>query len=491
VIWLKPFVASICERKCSAYNVMGNACSSGAADAGEVRTVAGNTANGMHLKKLMVQPEPPLEMPEVVMMKDTPTLKDAPGGSFVDSEFPAAPESIGGVTGDNANPNVGKYLQDMLKLVVPGWVRPVEMVGKHATKYKLYGVTGEPCLFKHVSPRDIQQGYLGDCWLVSSFSALAEYPDRVRSLFKQHELSEDGRYDVRLYCPKAEEWKVITIDDRIPYWQRPGAYGTPCFAKPTKENEFWPCLLEKACAKLVKAYYRLDGGFEALALEMLTGKPAISVGISLNTSGHQPYGIVTGPDQSHLSHATVYMRLKSVDAGWGYWGQDASSFCDNMTSLTDADIWGKLKAWDKEGYSIACGSRGNYQGILAGHAYTILRLLDVPVTRNGKSITLQLMHVRNPHMTNEWKGKWRDDDATTWNAYPEALKATGHKIAVKDNGVFWMEFEDFKHGFAEVAICFDKQNEGARYTDTSAKAQAEHHKVEMGPTGHQVWEGLR
>ena len=30
----------------------------------------------------------------------------------------------------------------------------------------------------------------GDCWLVSSFSALAEYPDRVRSLFKQHELTE-------------------------------------------------------------------------------------------------------------------------------------------------------------------------------------------------------------------------------------------------------------------------------------------------------------
>lgn len=31
--------------------ISGNACSSGAADAGEVRTVAGNTANGMHLKK--------------------------------------------------------------------------------------------------------------------------------------------------------------------------------------------------------------------------------------------------------------------------------------------------------------------------------------------------------------------------------------------------------------------------------------------------------
>lgn len=469
---------------------MGAACSSAAADAAEIKTVSGNPANKMHLRLLQPQPEPPLEMPHWVPLKAV-DQKAAPGGTFVDKDFPASSESIGGVTGDAANPNVGKYLQDMLKLVVPGWVRPVEMVGKHATKYKLYGVTGEPCLFKHVSPRDIQQGYLGDCWLVSSFSALAEYPDRVRSLFKQHELTEDGRYDIRLYCPHAEEWKVITIDDRIPYWQRPGAYGTPCFAKPTKENEFWPCLLEKACAKLVKAYYRLDGGFEALALEMLTGKPAFSVGISLDTSGHQPYGIITGKDQNHLAHATVYMRLQGVDGKWQYFGQDASSLCDNMTNLTDTDLWAKLQAWDKEGYSIACGSRGNYQGIIAGHAYTILRLLDVPITRNGKSITLQLMHVRNPHATNEWKGKWHDDDKETWNAYPEALKATGHKIGVKDNGVFWMEFQDYKHGFAEVAVCFDKQNKGRRYTDQSPQAQADHQKVEMGPTGHQTWEGLR
>eukprot|EP00913_Durusdinium_trenchii_P027367 g25674.t1 len=99
----------------------------------------------------------------------------------------------GGEKGDAANPNVAKYLEEMLHLVVPGWARPRQMIGKEATELKLYGTTGEPCLFKHVSPRDIQQGYLGDCWLVSSFSALAEYPDRVRSLFKQKSLSADGR----------------------------------------------------------------------------------------------------------------------------------------------------------------------------------------------------------------------------------------------------------------------------------------------------------
>lgn len=471
---------------------MGNSCSSGADGSLEVRPVAGNTANTMHLKRMMPQPEPPLIFPDFPVRTEKVTVsKDLPGGSFVDKEFPAAPESIGGVTGDDANPNVGKYLQEMLHLVVPGWVRPMEMIGKHAGEYKLQGVTGEPCLFKHASPRDIEQGYLGDCWLVSSFSALAEYPDRVRSLFKQKELAEDGRYDIRLYCPHEEEWKVITIDDRIPYWQRPGRYGQPCFAKPTKENEFWPCLLEKACAKLVKAYYRLDGGFEAVALEMLTGKPAISFQLSLSGTGHQPFGIVTGPDGKHLQHATVYMRLKGMDANWGYWGQDASAFCENKVSWSDSELWAKMKEYDKDGYSIACGSRGNYQGILAGHAYTILRFLDVEVTRNGKKETLLLMHVRNPHATNEWKGKWRDDDKETWNAYPEALKATGHKIGVKDNGVFWMDFEDFKHGFSEIAVCFDKRDPGRRYKDTSAAAEKEHGGINMGPTGHQSWEGLR
>ena len=37
--------------------------------------------------RLMPQIEPPLEMPEVVMMKDTPALKDAPGGAVQPKEI--------------------------------------------------------------------------------------------------------------------------------------------------------------------------------------------------------------------------------------------------------------------------------------------------------------------------------------------------------------------------------------------------------------------
>ena len=89
----------------------------------------------------------------------------------------------------------------------------------------------------------------------------------------------------RLYDPLAEEWVVVTIDDRLPFSKRPGRYGNLCFAKPTKENEFWTCLLEKAVAKFVKSYHRLDGGFECVAMEMLTGKPSLCQGCSQKEVG--------------------------------------------------------------------------------------------------------------------------------------------------------------------------------------------------------------
>ena len=50
------------------------------------------------------------------------TVKE-PKGLFEDAEFPATNASIGGVTGDSANP-LAPYLKQMLKYVVPGWARP-------------------------------------------------------------------------------------------------------------------------------------------------------------------------------------------------------------------------------------------------------------------------------------------------------------------------------------------------------------------------------
>ena len=84
--------------------------------------------------------------------------------------------------------------------------------------------------------------------MVSAFSALADRsPDAITGLFKQSALAADGRYDVRLFDPKNNVWADVTIDDRLPM----GQGGDECrFTKPSVENELWPPLLEKACAKV-------------------------------------------------------------------------------------------------------------------------------------------------------------------------------------------------------------------------------------------------
>lgn len=320
-------------------------------------------------RRLPIQPDILPELPKLHDFTGKETSKQLRAKCFEDPDFPATNASIGGVTGDHANPNVAKYLEEMMKLIVPGWVRPVEMIGKEAGVYQLFATEGEPCLFKRVSPRDIEQGYLGNCWLVAAMSTLAEYPDRVRSLFKQKTLSEDGRYDVRLYDPRSEEWKLVTIDDRLPYWQRPGKHGNICFTKQTKENEFWPCLLEKAVAKFVMAYYRLDGGFSSVGMEMFTGKPSVCMHLDStpeNPEGpHVPFSLVTGETWETSKHATVLLRKDTFDLGWGYWGQDASSLVGGKTEFSDDALWKQLKEWDDLGYSQSGGSRTDYKGILA------------------------------------------------------------------------------------------------------------------------------
>jgi hypothetical protein len=48
------------------------------------------------------------------------------------------------------------------------WRRPVDVYGK-----------GKFSVFKTIDPSDICQGFLGDCYFLSSLSSLAEFPERI------------------------------------------------------------------------------------------------------------------------------------------------------------------------------------------------------------------------------------------------------------------------------------------------------------------------
>ncbi len=88
---------------------MGVTCAKGVEP--EREFVVEKSENLLHQKRVYPPREiiPPL--PELKDFKDVPKKTSRRQGIFEDDEFPATNASIGGVTGDNANPNVAQYLE--------------------------------------------------------------------------------------------------------------------------------------------------------------------------------------------------------------------------------------------------------------------------------------------------------------------------------------------------------------------------------------------
>ena len=66
----------------------------------------------------------------------------------------------------------------------------------------------------NVTPSDIKQGLLGDCYFLSILSALAEVPDRIMKLFITDRTNQYGIYAVKIW--KNGEFKEVVIDDFFP-----------------------------------------------------------------------------------------------------------------------------------------------------------------------------------------------------------------------------------------------------------------------------------
>lgn len=128
-----------------------------------------------------------------------------------------------------------------------------------------YG-TGTP-----VSPQDVVQGGLGDCYLMSMMIAIARVrPDVLASLVKDN---GDGTFDVTLYeehliggaTPYTER-----ISDEVPVDND----GNPLYAqvatRPSGTRPYWPALIEKAYAKHKGGYADIEGGWGTDAAQLLT-----------------------------------------------------------------------------------------------------------------------------------------------------------------------------------------------------------------------------
>jgi hypothetical protein len=128
-----------------------------------------------------------------------------------------------------------------------------------------------------IAPDDIQQGGLGNCWILAQLAAQARAnPASIQHLIRDH---GNGLYTVTLYLyPRTPmggpghdatgERRIrtdILVDGVLPMLTSPGGPGTPAtttpaYSAPGDKGELWPLLFEKAIAKLFGTYTALNGG---------------------------------------------------------------------------------------------------------------------------------------------------------------------------------------------------------------------------------------
>jgi calpain-15 len=336
-------------------------------------------------------------------------------GLFMDPEFYPNAESLGGAGGDGV-----------------GWMRLSEMFDNEA-------------IFKDdVDPDDICQGFLGDCWLLSSIACLAEFPEVIQSLFVTKEVTEDGKYELRLYDPEAGEWINVIIDDFVPC--RIGG-DSPLFTS-AKGGEMWVSLLEKAIAKMYGSYAKIEGGYSFYAFQMLTGDPVQSAQLGED-----------GWDLVKWSYDRAADECGGEMVG-------ASSGDDMFDKLLEADRakWIMAAGTDGVDESTAEGGIDSGGGLVDGHAYSII---SVYKSEDGAA---KLLRIRNPWGKFEWDGAWCDTDTDNWTPLLEAASeedkqnfftetdesALNHgqiNAGVQlDDGTFWMHWDDFQTKFGSLDI---------------------------------------
>lgn len=308
-----------------------------------------------------------------------------------------------------------------------GWARPGRGEGLGDTRQDLE-------MIESISPNDLRQGGLGDCWLISSFAAIAEFPQAIRKIVHPKILAKDGKYTVSLLDYATDTVKPVVVDDRIPK----GKYGDPAFTGFTADDEIWPCILEKAVARMAGSYEHIDGGDPLFALGMLTGCRDL---LEFHQSKTGEWICVRPEYKSCNPHGAANRML------YGKW--------PDGTNGTSGRSWNevlKLMAeYDAKDYLICCGSHAgsdtdsNTFGIVQGHAYTVLT-----VARDVAGSGRDLLQLRNPWGSGEWKGDW-SDQSDLWSSHPQVKEVLDYEPA-KD-GVFWIEARDFFQNYSSVMVC--------------------------------------
>ncbi|OBS80553.1 hypothetical protein A6R68_21244 [Neotoma lepida] len=231
----------------------------------------------------------------------------------------------------------------------------------------------------------------GDCWFLAALGSLTQNPRCLQKILMNQSYSHQYAGIFRFRFWQCGQWVEVVVDDRLPVIGK-----NFLFVHPRRGNqEFWPCLMEKAYAKLLGSYSQIHYGYLPDALVDLTG------------------GVVTIVNL-HSSPSDLLMAVKTaVKAG-------SMVACATPKGLTDE-------------------SEVMENGLVSQHAYTVTGAEKIQYQRGWEEI----IRLWNPWGNTEWKGRWRDG-SQEWEETHDPRKSQLYEN--KDDGEFWYlpVFKDFQ-----------------------------------------------
>jgi len=79
--------------------------------------------------------------------------------------------------------DAGEAGGDMAQLA--SWIDWKRVSDNSFPAHTFFGPDGK----EDITPEDIVQGYIGNCWIMAAISAIAEHPNRVENMFVNTEIS--------------------------------------------------------------------------------------------------------------------------------------------------------------------------------------------------------------------------------------------------------------------------------------------------------------
>ena len=297
------------------------------------------------------------------------------------------------------SPTIPKFLKDKKKLLLSqfalsqkdgrySWAKLSEI--KDTSQLKVITPNA-----KNLS-EDVIQGELGDCYFLSTLSALAENPKNITNIVHNTKVS-DGNFEATIYI-HGEPVKVV-IDDSFPV---ANATKIAFAGINEKTGNIWPMILEKIWAKCNKSYEDIIPGNSSDAFEFLTPAPFDHYFHTQEISNSLFKIIQDASDKNQIILADI-----------------------TETKNTNLDTLSKM-------------------GLITNHAYSII---GTAVLKKPNGNEIQLIKMKNIWGTNEWIGDW-SDKSLKWTQ--EFKKAVG--LQEKEDGVFWMSYDDYLQFYTTTHI---------------------------------------